>query len=309
MNSQTGEERRAGAEAIGRAAAEMRADALTAIHAAGSGHPGGTLSILDATAVLYLDVARHDPARPDWPDRDRILFSAGHKAPALYAALAWCGYFPKDLLWTLRQVGSPLQGHPDMKKLAGVEVSTGSLGQGLGIGAGMAMALRLDGRASRVFVLMGDGEQQEGSVWEAAMAAAHHRLGNLVGVVDLNGLQIAGPVAEVMDIRPIREKYEAFGWRALEVDGHDVEALRATFRRAVEPDGRPTVVLLHTVKGKGVSFMENQAGWHGVATKSREQLDQALADVARALPAVAGGGSAADPAEVDRRLAVAATWK
>jgi transketolase len=276
----TGVEAHPGAEKLRARAARMRALDLVSIHAAGSGHPGGTLSVMDIAAVLFLDEVRYDPADPRWEGRDRVFFSAGHKAPALYVALVEAGFLSEEQAVTLRKLGSPCQGHPHAPALPGVEVSSGSLGQGLGIAAGCALAGRMAGAPWRVYCVMGDGEQQEGSIWEAAMAAAHHRLDNLCAIVDKNRLQIDGPVSAVMSIDPLADKYRAFGWNVLAVDGHDVAALQDAFRAARGAKGRPTVIVADTVKGKGVSFMENQAGWHGVATKGLEQLDQALAEIA-----------------------------
>lgn len=256
----------------------MRAINLLNIHAAGSGHPGGTLSIMDIAAALYLNVLNHDPADPHWPQRDRVFWSAGHKAPALYVALGKAGYFPLDDVVLLRQLGSRFEGHPNWLKLPGVEISSGSLGQGLGAAVGSALAARTSGAGHRVYVLMGDGEQQEGSVWEAAMAAAHYGLDNLCAVVDCNRLQIDGWVKDVMNVEPLAAKYAAFGWNVIELDGHDMHRILDAFERARSFQGKPTVLLAATVKGKGVSFMENQAGWHGTAP-NREQLDKALAEL------------------------------
>jgi transketolase len=257
-------------------AALMRAYNLVALCAAGSGHAGGTLSIMDIAAALYLRCADHDPQNPDWPMRDRIIWSGGHKAPALYAGLAFAGFFPKEDVMTLRKLGSPFQGHPHRLKVPGVEASTGSLGQGLSIAVGVALAQKMDGISSRTFCIMGDGEQQEGQIWEAAMEAAHYKLDNLIAIIDENHLQIDGPVAEVMNIDPIDEKYRSFGWNVLRVDGHDMEQIVETLERVKQnASGRPTVLICYTVKGKGVSFMENVAGWHGRAP-SREELETAL---------------------------------
>jgi transketolase len=275
----TGIETHLPAEKLRAKAARMRALDLVSIHAAGSGHPGGTLSVMDIAAVLFLDEVRYDPADPRWEERDRVFFSAGHKAPALYVALVEAGYLGEEQAVTLRKLGSPCQGHPHAPALPGVEVSSGSLGQGLGIAAGCALAGRMAGAAWRVYCVMGDGEQQEGSIWEAAMAAAHHRLDNLCCIVDKNRLQIDGPVSAVMGIDPLADKYRAFGWNVLAVDGHDVGKLQEAFRAARAAKGRPTAIIADTVKGKGVSFMENQAGWHGMATKGLEQLDQALREI------------------------------
>ena len=261
------------------AAKEMRAYALVAIHAAGTGHPGGSLSIMDVTAVLFLHEMNHDPSDPCWEDRDRVFFSAGHKAPALYVGLAKAGYFPIEDTVTLRRCGSEFQGHPHCLKLECVEISSGSLGQGLGVSVGDALAARLNGKEYRVYCMMGDGEQQEGSVWEAAMSAGHFKLDNLCAVVDKNRLQIDGWVKDVMDIDPLAEKYRAFGWHVIEIDGHDIQRIHDAFEEARRTKGRPTVIIANTIKGRGVSYMEDVAGWHGVATKTREQLDQALAEL------------------------------
>ncbi|QKF06706.1 transketolase [Berryella wangjianweii] len=256
---------------------EMRASILRSVAAAGSGHPGGSLSCIDVLCALYFGgVLHHDPANPDDPARDRFVMSKGHAAPALYAALAHSGYFPVDELLTLRKLGTRLQGHPDCQLLPGVEVSTGSLGQGLSIAAGMAAGLRLDGSDATVFTLMGDGECQEGQVWEAAMFAAHQGLDNLVAVIDRNELQIDGFTADVCDPGDLAQKLASFGWAVSEVDGHDIAAvLDALTRAKAARAGRPSAIVAHTVKGKGVSFMENQAGWHGKAPNA-EQLACAL---------------------------------
>jgi transketolase len=263
------------------AAAEMRSMDLISIFAAGSGHPGGTLSVMDLAAALYLNSLNHDPSNPAWPDRDRVFWSAGHKAPALYVALGRAGYFPLDDVVLLRQLGSGFEGHPNWLKVPGVEVSSGSLGQGLGAAVGSALAAKLNGSAHRIYAIMGDGEQQEGSIWEAAMAAGHHKLDNLCGIVDVNRLQIDGWVKDVMNVEPLAEKYAAFGWNVLSIDGHDMAQILEAFTRARETAGRPTVILAQTVKGKGVSFMENQASWHGTAPK-KEQLDKALTELSAA---------------------------
>lgn len=256
----------------------IRRHIISMIHSAGSGHPGGSLSAADIVTTLYFREMRLDPARPDWPDRDRFVLSKGHAAPVLYAALAERGYFPVDDLMTLRKLGSPLQGHPDMKKLPGVEMSTGSLGQGLSAANGMALAGKLDGRDYRVYALLGDGELQEGQVWEAAMAAAHYGLDNLTAFVDFNRLQIDGPVTEVMSPLPLPEKWRAFGWEVIEIDGHDVEQIMGAVAKARTVKGRPTVVIAETVKGKGVSFMEAEVDWHGSAPKD-DQKEQAIAEL------------------------------
>ncbi len=260
------------------AAAEMRAHNVIDIFAAGSGHPGGTLSIMDIAAALYLRVLNHDPKDPNWPERDRVFWSTGHKAPALYVALGRAGYFPLDDTVLLRQLGSGFEGHPNWLKVPGVEVSSGSLGQGLGIAVGNALAGKLLKRPYRVYCLMGDGEQQEGNIWEAAMAAGHYHLDNLCAVVDKNELQIDGRVSEVMNIDPLADKYAAFNWNVLDINGHDMSQILDAFERARAATGKPTLIIAHTIKGKGVGFMENQAGWHGVAP-NREQFDQAMKDL------------------------------
>jgi transketolase len=254
----------------------MRGYILTALCCAGSGHSGGTLSMMDITAALYLRVANHDPGNPSWPLRDRIFWSGGHKAPALYAGLAFAGYFDKIDLALLRRLRSPLQGHPHWLKLPGVEASSGSLGQGLSMGVGSALAARLDGIPYRVFCIMGDGEQQEGQVWEAAMEAAHYKLDNLIAILDNNHLQIDGQTERVMNVEPIAAKYEAFGWQVVPVDGHDMAQVVEALERAKQnSSGKPVLILAETVKGKGVSFMENAAGWHG-KSPNRQELDKAL---------------------------------
>lgn len=269
-------------------AARMRADIVEMIAEAGSGHPGGSLSAADIVAVLYFGgILRHDPAAPGDPERDRFVLSKGHAAPVLYAALAEAGYFGREHLATLRKLGSMLQGHPDSKKTPGVEVSTGSLGQGLSIACGLALGLRggdlvgHDDDDRTVFVLLGDGELQEGQVWEAAMFAAHHGLDNVVAIVDDNGLQIDGACSDVMCLGEIAEKFAAFGWRTSACDGHDVVAVRQALAEAKAHRGSPAVVVCRTVKGKGVSFMEGNAGWHGKAP-SAEETATALAELGAA---------------------------
>jgi transketolase len=265
-------------EELKAAAAEMRATDLVSIYAAGSGHPGGTLSVMDIAAALYLNALNHDPSDPNWPERDRVYWSAGHKAPALYVALGRAGYFPLDDVALLRQLGSGFEGHPNRLKVPGVEISSGSLGQGLGAAVGNALAAKLLGKPYRVYVIMGDGEQQEGSIWEAAMAAGHYRLDNLCAIVDKNRLQIDGWVEEVMNVDPLGKKYIAFGWNVIEIDGHSIEEILDAFGRARAMKEQPTVILAHTVKGKGVSFMENEAAWHGAAP-NKEQFAKALPEL------------------------------
>lgn len=264
-------------------ACDIRTDIIEMLHEAGSGHPGGSLSCTDIMTALYFGgVLDHDPENPSKEDRDRFIMAKGHAAPALYATLAEAGYLPVEELKTLRKIGSRLQGHPDSNLCPGVEVSTGSLGQGLSIAAGLAAGLRLKGLSSRVFALMGDGECEEGQVWEAATFAAHQKLGNLIGIVDLNGLQIDGRVDDVCASGTLAGKFEAFGWEVHEVDGHDVDALVSLLADLkASDDSRPKAVIAHTVKGKGVSFMEDQAGWHGKAPND-EETQRALAEIASA---------------------------
>ncbi|MEW5898068.1 MAG: transketolase [Bacillota bacterium] len=259
-------------------ARQIRAHIIKMTAAAGSGHPGGSLSAADIVTALYFHLLRIDPQNPAWPDRDRFILSKGHAAPLLYAALAERGFFPVEELLTLRKLGSRLQGHPDMKSLPGVEVSTGSLGQGLSAGNGMALAAKLDGRDYRVFVLLGDGEIQEGMVWEAAMAAAHYRLDNVTAFLDYNGLQIDGPITEVMSPEPVADKWRAFGWDVQEIDGHDIGQIIKAVEAARQVKGKPQMIVAKTCKGKGVSFMENQVDWHGTAPKP-EQAEKALAEL------------------------------
>jgi transketolase len=262
------------------AARRMRAYNVLAIHCAGSGHPGGTLSIMDIAAALYLDVMKHNPDDPDWRQRDRCIWSTGHKAPALYVALAAAGYCKmEDVITGLRKLDSPFEGHPHWLKLPGVEVSGGSLGQGLGFAVGQALDAKERNLDYTTYCILGDGEHDEGSVWEAIMAAGHFQLDNLVAIVDKNGLQIDGPTTEVMDIDPLGEKYEAFNWHVITIDGHNMKQILDAFNQAQKNKGKPTCIIAQTVKGKGVSFMENVAGWHGTATRGREQLTQALADI------------------------------
>jgi transketolase len=256
----------------------MRGYNLVALCAAGSGHAGGTLSIMDITAALYLRVADHDPHNPKWPDRDRIIWSTGHKAPSLYLGLAFAGFFPKEDVVTLRKLYSPFQGHPHWLKLSGVEVSTGSLGQGLSIAVGIALAGKLDSKNYRTFCIMGDGEQQEGSIWEAAMEAGHYKLDNLIGIIDRNRLQIDGWVKDVMNVEPLEDKYRSFGWEVVNIDGHDMKQVVEALEKAKAGCGKPIAIVADTVKGKGVSFMEDVAGWHG-KTPNVEELAKGLKEL------------------------------
>ena len=256
----------------------MRGYDLVALHAAGSGHAGGTLSIMDIAAALYLKVANHDPKNPSWADRDRIIWSTGHKAPSLYLGLAFAGFCPLEDVVLLRKLWSPYQGHPHWLKLPGVEVSTGSLGQGLSVAVGIALAGRLDNKNFKTFCIMGDGEQQEGQIWEAVMEAGHYQLENLVGIIDTNRLQIDGWVKDVMNVDPLEEKYRSFGWNVLRIDGHDMNQVVNALEAAKKVMGKPTVIIADTVKGKGVSFIENVAGWHG-KSPNREELTKGLAEL------------------------------
>ena len=245
---------------------------------AGSGHPGGSLSAVEIVTALYLRVLRHDPKNPQWEERDRFILSKGHAAPLLYATLAECDYFPVEQLTTLRQLDSCLQGHTDCTRVAGVEMSAGSLGQGLSFGIGVALAGRLNLLKYRVYVLLGDGECDEGQVWEAAMAAAHFKLDSLVAIVDNNGLQIDGWNRDVMNLEPFAKKWEAFGWHVIEVNGHDFTQLIDAFEKAKHVKGQPTVIIAHTIKGKGVSFMENNVEFHGKAPTPAE-MEKALKEL------------------------------
>ena len=265
-------------EMVEEKARSIREKIITMLGQAGSGHTGGSLSAADLVACLYFWEMQVDPQQPDWSDRDRFVLSKGHAAPVLYAALAEKGYFPAELLDTLRQLGSPLQGHPDMRKLAGVEASTGSLGQGVSWAVGMALAARMDNKSRRIYTLLGDGEIEEGMVWEATMAAAHYKLDNLVLIIDYNGLQIDGPISQVMSPEPIAEKFRAFGCHVIEIDGHDVGQIMAAFNEARQIKGKPTAIVARTIKGKGCSFMENRAEWHGVAPKP-DEVEKALAEL------------------------------
>lgn len=259
-------------------ACRIRIDALKAIHAAKSGHPGGSLSSADILATLYFSELNIDPENPKKTDRDKFILSKGHAVPALYAALGERGFYEVSEMMTLRQVGSKFQGHPNMRKVSGVEMSTGSLGQGFSVAVGMAIAGKIDKNPGRVYVLTGDGELQEGIVWEAAMQAAHRKLDNLVAIVDLNGLQIDGKVSDVKCVCPIDEKFKSFGWNVINVDGHNFEELTTAFEEAKKCGGVPTAIVAHTHKGKGVSFMEDNASWHGKAP-SDEELAAAMEEL------------------------------
>lgn len=259
-------------------ARRIRINALKAIHAAKSGHPGGSLSSADILATLYFGELNIDPKNPKMADRDKFVLSKGHAVPALYAALGERGFYEVNEMMTLRQVGSKFQGHPNMSKVPGIEMSTGSLGQGFSAAVGMAIAGKIDKNPGRVYVLTGDGELQEGIVWEAAMQAAHRKLDKLVAIVDLNGLQIDGKVSDVKCVCPVDEKFRSFGWNVINVDGHNFEELTTAFDEAKKCGGVPTAIIAHTHKGKGVSFMEDNAGWHGKAP-SDEELAAAIEEL------------------------------
>lgn len=261
-----------------KAVKEIKGYLLTAIHCAGSGHSGGSLSAAEIVVTAFLTIMKHKPHDPQWKDRDRFYFSAGHKAPLWYAVLGYCGYFPIRESALLRKLGSPFQGHPDMSKVPGIELSCGSLGQGLSVAVGDALAAKLHNRSYRVFCLMGDGEQQEGQIWEAAMEASHHKLDNLIGIVDKNKLQIDGKVRDVLNIDPLSEKYRSFGWNVIKCEGHDIDKLLKAYKGAEKVKTRPTVIIAETVKGNGISFMENEAGWHGRAP-DRKELERALLEL------------------------------
>lgn len=259
-------------------ARDVRIEILKMLTVAGSGHTGGSLSGADIVTALYFFKMRHKPDAPDWRERDRFILSKGHAAPLLYAVLALAGYFDKGLLTTLRKIDSPLQGHPSSRMLKGVEVSTGSLGQGLSISNGIALGLKLDGLDSRVYCLLGDGELQEGQIWEAAMTSSHYRLDNLCVIIDNNGLQIDGFCDDVMKVEPIDDKWKGFGWNVIDIDGHDMAQITDALNRAENEKGRPTVIVARTVKGKGVSFFEGRAEYHGMAPTS-DELARALKEI------------------------------
>lgn len=262
-------------------AIQIRKDILKMLTEAGSGHTGGSLSLVEILLVLYYYKLKHDPKNPDWKERDRLLLSKGHGAPALYALLADRGYFPKEKLTKLRKLGSQLQGHPQIG-LPGIEISSGSLGQGLSIANGIALAARLDKLGFKVYCIMGDGETNEGQVWEAAMTAAHYKLDNVCAIIDFNKLQIDGFCCDIKDMGPYTHKWKDFGWNPIEVDGHDIAKLMDALDEADKVKERPTVVIAHTIKGKGVSFVENKVEWHGIAPK-REEYERAIAELDEAL--------------------------
>jgi len=262
-------------EAIAR---KVRRHTVRMIYEAGSGHPGGSLSGTDIMVALYFHVMRHDPKKPDWPERDRFVLSKGHAAPALYSVLAEAGYFPVEELWSLRKLGSKLQGHPCMRKTPGVEMSTGSLGHGLPAGNGMALAAKLDRKLYRIYVLCGDGEMDVGEIWEAAMLAAHYKLDNITVYLDRNKLQLDGPTEKIMSLEPLADKWKAFGWHVMEINGHNMKEIIHATNEARSIKGRPTIIICHTIKGKGVSFMEGSLHFHGKAP-SKQEYEQAMKEL------------------------------
>ena len=268
-------------------ACKVRMGVIEGVYNAKSGHPGGSLSVADLLTYLYFHKMYVDPKNPKMPDRDRLVLSKGHTAPALYSVLAQRGFFDVEELKTLRKIGSRLQGHPDMKHIPGVDMSTGSLGQGISVAVGMALAGKVAKKDYRVYAILGDGEVAEGQVWEAMMAANKYHLDNLCACVDVNGLQIDGATKDVMPTEPLDKKFEAFGWHVIQIDGHDFAQIEAAYQEAAATKGQPTMILAHTVKGKGVSFMENNAGWHGKAPND-EQFAQAKAELEAAIKELEG---------------------
>jgi len=256
----------------------IRRHIVRMIHKAGSGHPGGSLSAVEILTALYFHIMKIRPKEPNWKGRDKFILSKGHSCPVLYAALAEKGYFPAKKLNTLRRINSILQGHPDMKKTPGVDITSGSLGQGLSAAVGMALAVKLDKKKCHIYVLLGDGELQEGQVWEAAMSAAHYKLNNLTAIIDYNGLQVDGRVSEIMEISPVREKWRDFNWGTIEIDGHNFNEILDALEKAKKSKSRPFVIIAHTTKGKGVSFMENEVDWHGKPIDDK-QLEIALREL------------------------------
>ena len=265
-------------DALSKTALAIRRDIIKMLGIAGSGHPGGSLSCTDILTLLYFHFLRHDPKNPKWPDRDRLIFSKGHGCPAFYSALARAGYFDPKMLLTLRQLGSPLQGHPDRRRLAGIEVSTGSLGQGLSVAIGCALAARSDKKDFKSYALISDGELDEGQIWEAAAFAAYHKLSNLIAILDYNKFQLSGATKDILDMEPIAEKWRAFGWETKEINGHDPREIYDAIEWARAAAGIPRLVIAHTIKGKGVSFMENNNHFHGVAN-TKEETARALKEL------------------------------
>ncbi len=259
-------------------ATRIRQHVITMIGKAGSGHPGGSLSCVDVVTTLYFYKMQHNPEDPNWEDRDRFVLCKGHAAPTLYAVLAESGYFPVEELTRLRTGGSMLQGHPDKNRTPGIEVSSGSLGQGLSVANGMAIAAKLNHKGYRIYALIGDGECDEGQIWEAAMAASHYKLDNITAIIDRNGLQIDGPTEKIMSLEPLADKWRAFGWEVMEIDGHHIDEIISALDRAEKIKGRPTVIIAHIIKGKGISFMEWKAEFHGKAP-NKEELEHALIEL------------------------------
>lgn len=268
-------------------AVKIRMGIIEGIFNAKSGHPGGSLSITDILSVLYFKEMNIDEKNPSWEDRDRFVLSKGHAAPALYAALALRGYFDIELMKTLRQINSPLQGHPDMNKVKGVDMSTGSLGQGISVANGMALYAKRKNKGFRVYAAIGDGEIQEGQIWEAAMSSAHYKLDNLTVFLDNNNLQIDGTVDKVMSVYPIKEKFEAFGWNTIEIDGHNIEEIVNALDASKKSKGKPTIIICKTVKGKGATLMENRAEWHGAAP-NQQQYDEIMSELKKRLEELGG---------------------
>jgi len=256
---------------------QIRKDILTMLEKAGSGHTGGSLSMVEILVALYLYKIKHDPKKPDWKERDRVVLSKGHGCPALYAILADSGYFPRKELWSLRKLGSRLQGHPQLG-LPGVEISSGSLGQGLSIANGMALANKMDKIKSKIYCIMGDGETNEGQIWEAAMTASHYKLDNVCGIVDFNKMQIDGFCCDIKNLEPFAKKWEAFGWHTQEIDGHNLEEMIKALDKTDTVKDKPQIIIAHTVKGKGISFIENKVKWHGIAPK-KEELEKAIKEL------------------------------
>jgi transketolase len=259
-------------------AKRVRRECIEMITAAKSGHPGGSLSVTDILVTLYFDVMKHDPANPKWKDRDRLILSKGHCCPALYSVMAECGYCPKDQLNTLRKLGSIYQGHPDVRYIPSLEASTGSLGEGISLALGMGLAAKLDKSPARAYVVIGDGESQEGQIWESAMFGGFHKTDNVCVIVDNNRIQLDGFVKDIMDLEPLADKWRSFNWHTIEVDGHDIVALQKAFAEAAATKGKPTVLIAHTIKGKGVSFMENNPKYHGQAP-TVEEAQKALQEL------------------------------
>ncbi len=274
---------------LSKTALTIRRDIIKMLGIAGSGHPGSSLSCTDILTLLYFQVMRHDPKNPKWADRDRLIFSKGHGAPALYSALARAGYFDPKMLLTLRQLGSPLQGHPDMRRLPGIEASTGSLGQGLSVAVGCALAARFDKKDFKTYAIISDGEMNEGQIWEAAAFASFHKLNNLVAILDYNKYQLGGATKDILDMEPVVDKWRAFGWEVKELDGHDHKQVYDAFEWAGAAKGAPRILVAHTIKGKGVSFMEGNNHFHGVAN-TKPETDAALKELGE------------DPAEIQRIL-------